>query len=306
MDYPRQLIPPLREPAYFLSTTVIDDEFTQLTITITRTLEPSVPTTKSTATPTSDITRTLTTESSSSRSSSTRTSIIEEPTSSPSPSVEATSTSSQTASTSDTTPIVSPIPSSSTTSAPDASGAISAPLPSGTIAGVVIAVLILVLGLGLFLCWFRRRRQGSRVKSPRWLEGTVGKFTQNGYSQNVHSGRDFAPSQSQFIPAQPPVSYRNDTPIAATYSTSLASGQTASVKLTFVPSLPDELPITNGETLQIIQEFDDGWALCVKADGSEGMVPMECLVIEGGLTPPRAMYSARRVSSLSASGIRYL
>ncbi|KAG7448281.1 uncharacterized protein BT62DRAFT_877298, partial [Guyanagaster necrorhizus] len=45
----------------------------------------------------------------------------------------------------------------------------------------------------------------------------------------------------------------------------------------FIPSLPDELPITNGETIQIIQEFDDGWALCVNGREEQGMVPLECL-----------------------------
>ncbi|KAK0482555.1 hypothetical protein IW261DRAFT_1296150, partial [Armillaria novae-zelandiae] len=49
------------------------------------------------------------------------------------------------------------------------------------------------------------------------------------------------------------------------------------VKSRFIPSLPDELPISNGETVRILQEFDDGWALCANGREEQGMVPLECL-----------------------------
>ncbi|KAI0053968.1 hypothetical protein FA95DRAFT_1479519, partial [Auriscalpium vulgare] len=57
-------------------------------------------------------------------------------------------------------------------------------------------------------------------------------------------------------------------------------GSPTLVRVTFVRSLPDELAITPGETLQITSRFDDGWALCTNARGVQGMVPLECL--EGG------------------------
>ncbi|KIK71007.1 hypothetical protein GYMLUDRAFT_144837, partial [Collybiopsis luxurians FD-317 M1] len=51
----------------------------------------------------------------------------------------------------------------------------------------------------------------------------------------------------------------------------------AAVRCTFVPNFPDELTILNGEMLDILQEFDDGWVLCVNSRGEKGMVPLECL-----------------------------
>ena len=56
------------------------------------------------------------------------------------------------------------------------------------------------------------------------------------------------------------------------------------VMYTFVPHLPDELPVKIGDQLRVIREFDDGWALCVTiAHGKQGMVPVECLAVTGAL-----------------------
>jgi hypothetical protein len=50
------------------------------------------------------------------------------------------------------------------------------------------------------------------------------------------------------------------------------------VKRTFVPSLPDELSISNGDQVRILSAYDDGWALCEKVStGEKGVVPQECL-----------------------------
>jgi len=56
----------------------------------------------------------------------------------------------------------------------------------------------------------------------------------------------------------------------------------AMVMCTFITSLPDELSIKVGETIHVLMEYDDGWALCMNANGQQGMVPMECL--NGGRT----------------------
>jgi hypothetical protein len=60
-------------------------------------------------------------------------------------------------------------------------------------------------------------------------------------------------------------------------------------------SQPDELPIHIGDTIQVVSEHDDGWALCQDSNGSRGFVPMSCL--EGG---PSATSKAQRESSLYA------
>ncbi|KIK60815.1 hypothetical protein GYMLUDRAFT_118329, partial [Collybiopsis luxurians FD-317 M1] len=49
------------------------------------------------------------------------------------------------------------------------------------------------------------------------------------------------------------------------------------VRWTFVPNLLDELTILHGESLDVLQEFDDGWVLCVNGRGEKGMVLLECL-----------------------------
>jgi hypothetical protein len=87
----------------------------------------------------------------------------------------------------------------------------------------------------------------------------------------------------------------------------------ASVVCTFITSLPDELSIMVGETIRILAEYDDGWALCMNANGEQGMVPLECLsrgpstspdTSGSGLAPPtqdRDIRGLRRVSSLNAT-----
>lgn len=45
----------------------------------------------------------------------------------------------------------------------------------------------------------------------------------------------------------------------------------------FMPTLADELPVTTGETVFIVEAFDDGWASCTNSRGQCGVVPLECL-----------------------------
>lgn len=49
---------------------------------------------------------------------------------------------------------------------------------------------------------------------------------------------------------------------------------------TYNPTLLDELRISVGEFVVVVNEFDDGWAFCEKVgdpDGAAGVVPLECL-----------------------------
>ncbi|KAF9449581.1 hypothetical protein P691DRAFT_544902 [Macrolepiota fuliginosa MF-IS2] len=58
------------------------------------------------------------------------------------------------------------------------------------------------------------------------------------------------------------------------------------VLLTFVPQSEDELDVKQGEMLQILGIFDDGWCLCKTETGGHGVVPVACLdVSEVGLRP---------------------
>jgi len=50
------------------------------------------------------------------------------------------------------------------------------------------------------------------------------------------------------------------------------------VKMTFTPTLADELPIAKGETIRVLVRHDDGWATCEKIEGGQrGVVPLDCL-----------------------------
>lgn len=56
-----------------------------------------------------------------------------------------------------------------------------------------------------------------------------------------------------------------------------SSHELAVVGRGFIPTLPDELPISNGEKVQILNSYDDGWCLCLNNRGEQGVVPSECL-----------------------------
>jgi len=86
--------------------------------------------------------------------------------------------------------------------------------------------------------------------------------------------------------AVPPISYNNPAPAMATAGTdtitaawisSSHSQNGATVKSTFIPTLPDELPLKMGEMLRVLNVYDDGWALCANRMGEQGMVPLDCL-----------------------------
>ncbi|KAF8559750.1 hypothetical protein OG21DRAFT_1502977, partial [Imleria badia] len=137
-------------------------------------------------------------------------------------------------------------------------------------------------------------------------------------------------------PAPPPATYNNPTPVSAypTYpvpspynpgnpaALAMARGATgagisstlssvraqrapaeATVKCTFVPTLPDELSITTGERVFIVEQYDDGWDLCANVRGERGMVPRECLEHAPIDQPDVGWRNVRRASSLNPDGM---
>ncbi|EFI28319.1 hypothetical protein CC1G_13848 [Coprinopsis cinerea okayama7 len=92
------------------------------------------------------------------------------------------------------------------------------------------------------------------------------------------------------------------TPVYGPPSAVLETPVVATVVSTFITTLPDELQITVGESIHILSEFDDGWAMCTNAKGEQGMVPLECLD-NGGLVNPENVTrtlggNLKRISSL--------
>lgn len=85
---------------------------------------------------------------------------------------------------------------------------------------------------------------------------------------------------------------------------SASSPEVATVRSTFIPTLPDELSISTGEVVRIMSAYDDGWALCSNARQEVGMVPLECLdrgVASLAQQEGREYRSLSRASSLTAS-----
>jgi len=103
----------------------------------------------------------------------------------------------------------------------------------------------------------------------------------------------------------PPMSY-DSTGSPFTSPTSPTGGTPARVRCTFVPNLPDELSITTSEVIRILNEYDDGWALCMNTRGDQGMVPLECLEKTTTQQEPSQggadWRNAQRASSLLSNG----
>jgi len=88
---------------------------------------------------------------------------------------------------------------------------------------------------------------------------------------------------------------------AASVSTNRSEATRVNIVCTFIPCLPDELSISTGETVRVLAEYDDGWAMCVNGSGEQGMVPTECLDRGNGRVGSGDWRASRRVSSLPRS-----
>jgi hypothetical protein len=84
-----------------------------------------------------------------------------------------------------------------------------------------------------------------------------------------------------------------------------AVGKLVTVIRSYVPTLPDELSISTGERLEILQVYDDGWAECMNFSGDVGMIPLECFVkgpskreSRMGMTREETSRKSRRYTSL--------
>ncbi|KAJ7137902.1 hypothetical protein C8R44DRAFT_975860 [Mycena epipterygia] len=200
-------------------------------------------------------------------------------------------------------------------------------LPTGAIVGITIACVLLVLGAFVFFIRQRalRNRKLHRNTAPWMGRPTNSSFepravgasafppsTGAGNMGETSPGVSFARAQAQALavrapvpnmPAPMPSSYNNPTPAPGAVPAGAAS---AMVRYEFIPTLPDELSITTGERVRVLDEYDDGWALCANARGDQGMVPLECLDRGGSaalqVTDPQDYRDSRRTSSL---GVRY-
>ena len=159
----------------------------------------------------------------------------------------------------------------------------------------------------------RENPAGSRDDAQR--ASTISPFEARGQSvylasAGIMGSQPSTPSShvSYAVPAPPPASYNNPNTLAALAAagpgTSLNTAgppgiqPVATIKCSFVPTLPDELSISTGERVRVISQFDDGWALCENGGGEQGMVPQECLDHITVDPDDPDWRNARRVSSL--------
>ncbi|KAK0211816.1 hypothetical protein IW262DRAFT_1414595 [Armillaria fumosa] len=255
-----------------------EDEYTSSAVpitTITITKEESSTASRATSLST---TATMTSSSTSSLSSIASSSFS----SSVSAVAESTLASSSSSSPSTTPPLPSASAIASTPASASDNGAVSKQtLPAGAIAGIVIAIVLVLVAVALILLrnrfmQRRRSRVSTWISRPR-LANTGVAFdpasdTYNNGPQS--SGMQFNQSGAMATPlTMPSASWNN----AGVSPGTIPPPSSAIVKSRFIPSLPDELPISNGETVRILQEFDDGWALCANGREEQGMVPLECL-----------------------------
>jgi hypothetical protein len=193
-------------------------------------------------------------------------------------------------------------------------------LPTGAVVGITIACVMLILGAFIFFIRQRAvRNRKLRQQTAPWLGAPRNNAPSYGAAGMAESsaGASFARAQQAAL-AQPPApypmpvpptmplsSYNNPVP-AAIPGAAGSAANAATVRYEFIPSLPDELSITTGETVALVAEYDDGWALCKNARGDQGMVPLECLD-RGAAPAPQQMLQAdpqndyrnsRRTSSL--------
>ncbi|THG99831.1 hypothetical protein EW026_g2582 [Hermanssonia centrifuga] len=309
----------------------------------------SVPTPSSTSASSTSISSSSSNTSTSSSSSSSETSagpVATPPSAAPivSPTAQATQSSFQ---------AVIPTSSSSSDAAPtslDASASSastkSGGLSGGAIGGIIVVIVLAALAILIFIVrkTLLRKRQNRR---NTWGAGVYPKLNfQDEIREKpiVESATSTispppVPAKSVMplavsIPA-PPMSYNNPAPPpmtamqqtssptlkpgagAASVALTPAAGAFAYVSCTFIPNLPDELSISMGETVRVVNEYDDGWALCANSHNEQGVVPLECLNRGSAQTQAYGQYlgqgtgdwrMSRRASSLYAqnrSPLRY-
>jgi len=214
----------------------------------------------------------------------------------------------------------------------------STQLSGGSSVGIVIGCLFVAGAVIFYLIRARSQRSRMRLRGvwnrSQVITSPIG-FSSTTYDPKPSIGNAsemrFAPTSRQavsppIIIAPPPITYNNaeaSSPQSAygspygglsapspNLATLTLAPFSATVASTFITSLPDELSIRVGETIRILAEYDDGWALCMNGNGEQGMVPLECLNRggsangssgSGGLaapTPDRDARGSRRVSSL--------
>jgi hypothetical protein len=213
-------------------------------------------------------------------------------------------------------------------------------VPSGVLIGVILTCILVAFGVAVYVIRTRYVRRRQRLRKG-WtsskvshlsvaLEPKVPFSSSPPHAQQVpmlvkSRSSPLTLDITETMPLAPPNSYGNESqsPVSATLTSSQspvygppatkAVGQPiTTVVSTFITTLPDELAITVGESIRVLAEYDDGWALCLNTRGEQGMIPMECLdgrfsIVADSISGNRgAGGNLRRVSSLQPGSVGFL
>ena len=212
-------------------------------------------------------------------------------------------------------------------------------VPSGVLIGVILACILVAFGVAVYVIRTRYVRRRQRLRkgwtSSKASHLSVAPEPKVSFSSSSPHAQQVAmlvkPKSerspltldiTETMPLAPPNSYGNESqsPVSATLTSSQspvygppatkALGQPiTTVVSTFITTLPDELAITVGESIRVLAEYDDGWALCLNSRGEQGMIPMECLdgrysIVAESISGNRgAGGNLRRVSSLQPGSV---
>ncbi|KAI0034624.1 hypothetical protein K488DRAFT_39334, partial [Vararia minispora EC-137] len=78
-------------------------------------------------------------------------------------------------------------------------------------------------------------------------------------------------------------------------ASSITAGTHAMVQRPFMPTLPDELMVILGESVLVLQAFDDGWVQVRNGRKTVGLIPLDCFREKDEDVP--AFLASKRVSS---------
>ena len=169
---------------------------------------------------------------------------------------------------------------------------------TGVIVGVILA-LVLVAALGTGFWYARKRKMKERAQwRSSWKAGlypaletkrkewdNADPAARDNLLSEKFDDKQLPPPPSDAVISPPPSTFNNPVNFATSIhqgeSVASAGMEIVHVRRGFLASLPDELPISIGDIINIVNAYDDGWCLCANTRGERGMVPVECLIRTG-------------------------
>ncbi|KAJ3091269.1 hypothetical protein HK102_001121 [Quaeritorhiza haematococci] len=170
-------------------------------------------------------------------------------------------------------------------------------ISSGAIAGIVIATIVVLGAIALFV-WYRQHANKKSDSTADTSSAGINNvsntpLTENASSPSYSTNTDLRmsisptpPTPMQYIPAPSPTSAPvspfalaatspEQFPLHNASTTFTVVNQKAQAVTDYIPRMPDELVMMNGDVVMIRKIHTDGWAMGYnERSGQEGMFPM--------------------------------